>query len=107
MYYRIKEKLPRLLPDHHLFGYETALLFEDAIYKLLRKWHGQTGRVLEERKDFRLLRIYNEYNTYNDVWFPLFMLIPTPAPAEQDREQRDRLEEQLDEIWGFDGKTIG
>ena len=103
MYYKVKDKIPRRLPDHHLYGYETMHLFEDAIYKLHKTWNGHTGKCMEERQDFRKLRFYNAYRNYQDVWFPLFMLSPTPPPAEeQNHKQQDQVEEFLDQVYGFD-----
>lgn len=102
MYFRVKDRLPYPLPDHHQFGYETALMFEDDIYYLHRKWAGKEGRSINHRNDFHQIRFYNRYGAYQDAWLPDFMLthIPDPPEAPRNKEQ-ERTEEFLDKVFGF------
>lgn len=95
--------MPHPLPDHHLYGYETALMFEDDIYPLQKKWAGKEGRSIGQRNDFHHLRFYNKYGAYKDAWLPDFMLVQIPDPPEAQRnKQREQLEELLDDTFGFD-----
>ena len=101
-YHRVLHRLSAVPQDHHFWGYETDNDFLSAVSRLHKRWKDKIGKQVGERHGFKLLRFYNRYGTYEDVWIPLFMLERVPPPIETPHNANDTIEEELDHIFGFD-----
>lgn len=101
-YYRVVSTLDHApLRDYLLHGYETRRDFEQALHRLVSRWHGRTGESIDERHGFLRLRFYDTPGGKPDEeWLPLYLLQPV-AMSDSEQESSDDSGE-LDIIFGFD-----
>lgn len=102
MNYRILHRLKNIPQDPHFYGYESENDFLNAISVLHRAWKDRVGRQIDERHGFVRLRIYNQYRTYKDVWFPKFMLERTVVSEKPEHDADSDMGADLDDVFGFD-----
>ena len=103
-YFRVCTSLDGLPIDDYLHnGYENRADFRDALRRLLDRWGGRIGQRKDEHNKFLLLSFPDTPGGKPDeAWLPLYMLTPcAPSPYAATKE-RDPLERELDEAFGFD-----
>ena len=103
-YFRVAKSLDELpLSDHLHHGYETREEFRYALRRLVERWGGRIGQQRDEKNKFLLLAFPDTPGGKPDeAWLPLYMLTPCDQPSWAVKREKNPLEQELDEAYGFD-----
>lgn len=103
-FFRVCSTLDGLPIDDYLYhGYEQRSDFRDALLRLLDYWGGRIGERKDERNKFLLLSFPDTPGGMPDqAWLPLYMLTPCEPSPYARKPERDPIEQELDEAFGFD-----
>lgn len=106
-FYEVENDLHRApLAEYIANGFEEKYMFEEALHRLLQRWHDRIGEQVDERHGFVRLRFHDTPGGCPDeAWLPLYLVHPVDMPdylKEPEHDERDEIERELDRIFGFD-----
>lgn len=91
------------LPDPLEYGYEDKRTFKQAIQRLTERWQRRVGEGVGARHKFILLRFCDSVGGMREeAWMPNFLLKPIPMPDHLRPQERNELEEEINETLGFE-----
>lgn len=106
-FFRVSREVSgKTLDEHVSHGFEDRRAFQEALMKLTDRWGGREGEAVDERHDHLRLRFHDTPGGRPDeAWLPIFLLESCPRPdylGDDSPTPLSKLEQELDEIFGFD-----